>query len=156
MRLSFRYALVVALLGGLVACGSDHSAPTQPSMNLSLTPTSVAGIRAPTPTPVPMMPTPTPNGAGHVVNVGQGGTNFVDTQSGSNMTSIHTGQTVQWVWVSGPHSSTSGVCCSANGMWDSGVMSSGTFSHTFSAPGNYPYFCVIHTTMMTGVVMVSP
>jgi hypothetical protein len=43
--------------------------------------------------------------------------------------------------------------------WDSGQLSSGTFSHTFNTPGTYPYYCFIHSspggTLMNGVVTVS-
>ena len=44
-------------------------------------------------------------------------------------------------------------------VWDSGVLSSGTFSHTFTTPGSYPYYCAIHSspggTAMNGLVVVS-
>jgi plastocyanin len=41
-------------------------------------------------------------------------------------------------------------------MWDSGLMSSGSFSHTFSSTGSFPYFCTIHGSLMTGTVVVNP
>jgi plastocyanin len=44
-------------------------------------------------------------------------------------------------------------------VWDSGFLSSGTFSHTFTTPGSYPYYCAIHSspggTAMNGLVVVS-
>ena len=44
-------------------------------------------------------------------------------------------------------------------VWDSGLLSTGTFSHTFTTPGSYPYYCQVHSvpggTIMNGVVMVS-
>ncbi len=44
-------------------------------------------------------------------------------------------------------------------VWDSGFLSTGTFSHTFTTPGSYPYYCQVHSspggTMMNGVVIVS-
>ena len=44
-------------------------------------------------------------------------------------------------------------------VWDSGFLSTGTFSHTFMTPGSYPYYCQVHSspggTMMNGVVIVS-
>ena len=44
-------------------------------------------------------------------------------------------------------------------VWDSGQLSSGTFSHTFKTPGSYPYYCQVHSvpggTAMNGVVVVS-
>ena len=99
-----------------------------------------------------------------VVTVGANGTNFVDQASGTNTTTIHVGDTVQWNWQGGPHSSTSGTCqpggvygggCTADGDWDSGVhTASFSFSHTFDREGNFPYYCAIHGTMMLGVVLV--
>jgi len=55
------------------------------------------------------------------------------------------------------HTSTSGANPpTADGLWDSGFLSQHqTFSHTFSTPGNYPYFCQPHFTFMTASVTVS-
>jgi plastocyanin len=115
---------------------------------------------APVGTPVPGMPTPTPMPAPHtaMVNVGQGGNNFVDQTSGNSTTTIHAGDTVQWTWVAGFHSTTSGACpggtCQANGIWDSGIGSSMTFRHTFPQAGSFPYHCAVHGAMMQGTVVV--
>lgn len=99
-----------------------------------------------------------------VVTVGANGTNFVDQTSGTNATTIHVGDTVQWNWMGGPHTSTSGTCqpggvygsgCAGDGNWDSGVHTvSDSFSHTFDREGNFPYYCAIHGSMMIGVVFV--
>jgi PKD repeat protein len=100
-----------------------------------------------------------------VVNVGAGGaTTFVDQTSGTNTTTIHVGDTVQWNWMSGPHSVTSGTCqpggyygggCTGNGNFDAGVHSASfSFSKTFDQQGNFAYYCAIHGSMMIGVVMV--
>ncbi len=141
---SIRWACGLMAFAFLLSCHSDHSAPTQPVVN-------------PSPTPVGAAPTPTPSAAAHMVNVGQGGGNaFMDLQTGSTTTTVRAGQTVQWVWVSGFHSTTSGNCCSPDGRWDSGAMSGGAFSHTFATPGNFPYYCTVHGTMMTGMVVVMP
>jgi plastocyanin len=44
-------------------------------------------------------------------------------------------------------------------VWDSGFLSTGTFSHTFMTPGSHPYYCQVHSapggTAMNGVVVVS-
>ena len=54
---------------------------------------------------------------------------------------IQAGDTVQWVWGSSGHSSTSGPGA-AGGIWDSGIHNiNDTFSHTFSTTGSFPYFC---------------
>jgi plastocyanin len=91
------------------------------------------------------------------VSVGQGGLNFVDQSSGSNVTTIHVGDTVRWVWAAGFHSTTSGSCsggCRADGRWDSGEGSGKTFSRTFTQPGTFEYYCTVHGAAMTGVVQV--
>jgi plastocyanin len=94
------------------------------------------------------------------VNVGQGGGFvFMDQQSGNSTTTIRAGGTVNWVWVSGTHSTTSGTCppageCNPDGNWDSGIGTGTTFQKTFSSPGTFPYFCRVHEGMMTGTVVV--
>ncbi len=109
--------------------------------------------------------------AERVVNVGQNGSNFVDSQSGTSTTSIHVGDTVKWNWVDGPHSSTSGKCkvgggggyygyaqanCTPDGAWDSTSHSAPyEYSRTFETPGTYTYFCGVHGEAMTGTVVVS-
>lgn len=55
------------------------------------------------------------------------------------------------------HSSTSDAITGPE-VWDSGLSSSGTFSHTFQTAGTYPYHCTLHSfpggTLMNGVVNV--
>src|SRR5688572_22469111 len=55
------------------------------------------------------------------------------------------------------HTSTSDATTGPE-VWDSGVLSSGTFSHTFNTPGSYPYYCQLHSfpggSTMNGIVMV--
>ena len=69
---------------------------------------------------------------------------------------IQPGDTVHWTWSSSGHSSTSGPPCSANGMWDSGILNQGQmFSHTFNMAGTYTYECEVHVSVgMTGTVVV--
>ena len=69
------------------------------------------------------------------------------------------GETVTWVWAAGPHSTTSKATTGPE-TWNSGVLNSGaTFSHLFSTPGTYPYYCSVHSspggTTMNGVVLVA-
>jgi PKD repeat protein len=93
--------------------------------------------------------------ATHTVEVGSGGDRFVDNESHTSTTRINVGDTVQWNWDNGFHSTTSGNCCTADGNWDSQAHSAPfSFSHTFNAAGNFPYFCVVHGAMMTGLVIV--
>jgi plastocyanin len=73
--------------------------------------------------------------------------------------SINAGDTVQWVWKSKamPHSVTSGSGGVSNGLFDSGIHQSNTFtfSHTFPTAGTFPYFCSVHFTAMKGTVTVA-
>jgi PKD repeat protein len=95
--------------------------------------------------------------ANHQVEVGQGGDRFVDDESQTSTTTIHVGDTVTWNW-EGFHSTTSGSCnpgCTPNGLWDSGINSPPhTFSHTFTTAGSFPYYCMVHLSMMQGTVVV--
>ena len=88
---------------------------------------------------------------------------FTDTQSNNSTTVITEGDTVQWNWQSGTHSTTSGTCsgpgtCTVSGTWDSTVLSApnSTFSFTFNNDGSFPYYCQVHTTGMLGKVIVNP
>ncbi|HEY6147798.1 MAG TPA: PKD domain-containing protein, partial [Thermoanaerobaculia bacterium] len=146
---------------GTTVCGAfDTSGFLQAPLP---TPTAPGG--GPTPTP-----TPPPTGAvTRVVNVAPNGSNvFTDTVSGNTTTTIHVGDTVQWVFKGGPHSTTSGTCsgpggyygddvCDPSGEWDSGQrITNATYSHTFAAAGDFRYYCVVHGSMMTGLVKVLP
>jgi len=68
------------------------------------------------------------------------------------------GEKVTWVWMGGPHSTTSNAT-SGPEFWDSGIHLTGAaFSHTFTIPGIYPYYCQVHSsptgTAMNGVIQV--
>jgi plastocyanin len=74
------------------------------------------------------------------------------------------GATVTWKQTDpGVHTVTSGtvediaggVSPKPDGQFDSGELSTRkTFTHTFSKPGTYPYFCKIHPATMRGVITV--
>jgi plastocyanin len=71
---------------------------------------------------------------------------------GANPLSISAGITVQW-----NNSDTMAHTVTADdGSFDSGPLNPGqSFSHTFNAPGTFPYHCTIHgKTSMSGVVQV--
>ena len=116
------------------------------------------------------------------VHVGRGGTQFVDDVSGTNITTIHVGDSVTWVWEGTmQHSVTSGSCdhnggggggggyggyggggyggtCADDHAWTStGLQGSGfSFTQTFSTQGPYPYYCAMHQNAMTAKVIVMP
>jgi plastocyanin len=70
---------------------------------------------------------------------------------------INVGDTIQWVWASNHHSSTSGTPGNPDGLWDSGILNkNATFSHTFTTPGVFPYYCTPHGSLgMVGSVTVN-
>jgi len=87
------------------------------------------------------------------VTVGNGGFFFFPSS-----VTIQPGDTVQWTWSAGGHSSTSGTPGLPNGLWDSGILNQGaTFSHTFPSAGSFPYFCSPHGACcgMVGSVTVA-
>jgi PKD repeat protein len=125
------------------------------------TPTRTATGAAPTATPT-KTPTPTPTvAASQTRMVSVQDFSFRDQVTGNSSTTVNVGDTVQWNWVGGFHTSTSGACppCSGDGKWASGGRGSGSFSHTFTEADRgttNPYFCEIHGSIMTGVIHVNP
>ena len=97
--------------------------------------------------------------ATRTVHVGLGGLKFVDEVSGTSTSNINTGDTIDWVWSSGFHSTTSGTCtssCTPDGLWDSGDHSTPfTFSRVFSSTGTFHYYCTVHGTSMQGTIIVT-
>ncbi len=72
--------------------------------------------------------------------------------------SIQPGDTVQWIWDANTHSTTSGSPGNPSGFWNSGVLNDGaTFTHVFSDPGTFPYYCSVHGSCcgMIGTVYVA-
>jgi plastocyanin len=73
---------------------------------------------------------------------------------------ISKGETVTWTVtqsIGEPHSVTSGTPQDAGKVFDSGINlkdNGQTFSQKFDAAGEFPYFCVVHPTEMTGKVVV--
>jgi plastocyanin len=70
---------------------------------------------------------------------------------------VKVGDVVTWSFVADGHTTTSGTGCNADGRWNSGTKGvSETYSYTFTAAGEYPYFCTPHCANgMTGMVIVS-
>jgi plastocyanin len=58
---------------------------------------------------------------------------------------ISPGDTIEWDWAAGGHSTTSGPAGTSSGLWDSTVLGNGaTFSYTFPNAGSFPYHCSVH------------
>jgi plastocyanin len=73
--------------------------------------------------------------------------------------SIKVGDTVEWTWVAGTHSVTSGSSCTGDGKFDSTLVPPPkTFTQTFDTAGTFPYFCLAHCASngMTGTITVTP
>jgi plastocyanin len=124
------------------------------------TPTLAGPTTTPTHTPT-VTPTPIgppPGGTQLVAVTSTGGTQFIDSISGTSTSTIPVGTTIRWIWDTGTHSTTSGPCppCTGDGLWDSGPGSGPTFDYTFNVEGTFPYFCSVHGSMMTGTVIVTP
>jgi plastocyanin len=147
MKIPILAAAGAVLMFSAVACHNDKSAPTQPV------------LVTPQPTTLPGSPTPTPppaSGATRIVSVGPGNV-FQDSQGGGSATTIKAGDSVQWNFVDSiPHTSTSGNCCTPDGLWNSGLKTTGSFTHQFPTVGTFPYYCTVHGAMMTGTVTVNP
>jgi plastocyanin len=54
-----------------------------------------------------------------------------------------------------PHTVNAGENATPNGLFDSYIPPAGTFQHTFTEPGEYPYFCILHPNMVGTVVVVA-
>ncbi len=95
----------------------------------------------------------------HTVNVGQGGAQFVDADTGTHTTTVTVGDTVKWHWVGSNHSTTRTI---EPETWGSGVKSAPTtdFPRTFNVAGTFLYWCTVHGSSSGGmqgtVVVVDP
>ena len=98
-----------------------------------------------------------------VVHVGPGGAHAFQMPS----VTIHVGDTVEWIWDTDNHTVTSGSSCTADNKFCSPSNTNcsspnpstmnATYSHTFTAAGSFPYFCIPHCKSgMTGNVVVQP
>jgi plastocyanin len=118
---------------------------TAPTVTATPTPTAAqeAPTQAPSPSPAADTPVPPSDLAADIVN------------STLPQLTVQPGTTVTWTNQDGvAHTSTSGVTGSPDGLWDSSALSSGgSFSFTFEQPGEFPYFCGIHS-FMTATIKV--
>ncbi len=159
----FSYAAVIDnnTTDPIFVLGAEDLPPQPITPGVTLTPTQSASTPTPTPTRTPTRTPTQPSGnITRVVSVGAGGiTSFRDEASGNSTSTIRVGDTIRWEWAGGmEHSSTSGPCppCNGDGLWNSGIKTSGTFSRTFTQTGSFPYFCIPHQSDMTGTVNVNP
>jgi plastocyanin len=71
-------------------------------------------------------------------------------ENGVCETAVAEGSTVNWTF----GGSTTHTTTSDDALWDSGGISSGTFSFTFDTAGTYTYRCNIHPAQMRGRIVV--
>ncbi|MBD3334650.1 MAG: hypothetical protein GF355_03960 [Candidatus Eisenbacteria bacterium] len=72
---------------------------------------------------------------------------------------ITAADSVRWVWVEGTHTTTSGVDCTPDGLWDAPIDSDNQeFVFDFTGmSGTFEYFCIPHCTIdMVGTIQVEP
>ena len=76
-------------------------------------------------------------------------------------TAISAGDTVVWDFSGAnlPHTVTEcGASCdtpSGSPLWDSGIVSDGSFSFTITEPGTYRYYCEVHPAQQRGRIIVT-
>ena len=88
------------------------------------------------------------------IPVGGGASVTVDATSYSHdSVTIQAGESVTWTWAASGHTVTSiplVTNCTPNGLFDSGVLSSGaTYTHVFNTPGTYAYGCTANNDCST-------
>ncbi|MFL6474406.1 MAG: plastocyanin/azurin family copper-binding protein [Nitrososphaera sp.] len=100
-------------------------------------------------------------GAGTSVSIAPGSSSLTDTAFQPNPASVSVGDTVTWTNNdSQPHTVVSGSNGTPDGKFDSSpnfnplIVPGGTFEHTFTEAGDYPYYCALHPNMV-GTVSVS-
>ena len=96
------------------------------------------------------------SGGGTSVSIVPGSSTLTDTAYQPNPVQVGVGTTVTWTNDDAqPHTATSGQNATPDGTFDSSIMApQGTFEHTFTEAGEFPYFCLLHPNMV-GTVSVS-
>lgn len=166
LRLTRRRALglfLVPISLGLAACGgsaasntpaaSQASTPTappaatsEPTAAATPTPAPTATTATPAATPAPTTAAPAPTEA----PPSQVAVQIVDFAFDPPTITVPAGTTIVWTNV-GP---TIHNVVSQDGVWESPIMEAGaTYQFTFDEPGEYPYWCTLHPTMLGSVTV---
>jgi plastocyanin len=125
--LSLMVVLIVACLLAAVSCGT--SSPTTPKTDTRVKPT---GTETPGPDYKPFAVT------------------IKDMAFSPATVEVAIGTTVTWT----NEDFISHTATSRTGIFDSGTMSKGsTFSYTFTAAGNFEYYCIPHPSMIGHVIV---
>src|SRR5260370_31429588 len=81
---------------------------------------------------------------------------FTSVHNGTSNPAVDTiraGGTVTWTWAANSLSH-SVQSTGTPSFPSSAILTSGTYSHTFTVAGNYNYDCIVHGTGMTGLIVV--
>src|SRR3954470_18213688 len=66
------------------------------------------------------------------------------------------GDTMEWVWVEGGHTTTSTTIPNGADGWSSPMnINNKTFSYKLTVPGTYSYWCIPHSPFMAGTIEVT-
>jgi plastocyanin len=146
------------------AAGGANATTTAAAGGANTTTTTAAG-GAPMSNATTTGTTGNATGTGATGGEGGGGTSVSIVPGSSSLTTdafqpnpiqVGVGDTVTWTNDDAqPHTATSGQNATPDGTFDSGIMApQGTFEHTFTEAGEFPYFCLLHPNMV-GTVSVS-
>lgn len=134
-RVCLRWAAVLLLAA---ACGSVDVPGQGASVSTAPGRTPVAASSTPVARPT--------SGASQPANEVQLGDHYVDPQ----LLTVKVGTTVTWRNSSGQHDVTA-----RDGSFRSPTLGD-SYSHTFTQPGRYEYFCSFHPAEMRGEIVVEP
>jgi plastocyanin len=88
------------------------------------------------------------------VSIVPGASNLTTNAFSPNPIQVSVGTTVTWTNNDvEPHTVNAGENATPSGLFDSYIPPAGTFQRTFTEPGEYPYFCILHPNMV-GIVSV--
>ena len=90
------------------------------------------------------------------VSIVPGASNLTTDAFSPNPIQVSVGTTVTWTNNDAePHTVNAGEYATPSRLFDSYIPPAGTFQHTFTEPGEYPYFCILHPNMVGTVEVVA-
>ena len=96
------------------------------------------------------------NTIGTSVSIVPGASDLTTDAFSPNPIQVSVGTTVTWTNNDAePHTVNAGEYATPSRLFDSYIPPAGTFQHTFTEPGEYPYFCILHPNMVGTVEVVA-
>ena len=90
------------------------------------------------------------------VSIVPGASDLTTDAFSPNPIQVSVGTTVTWTNNDAePHTVNAGEYATPSRLFDSYIPPAGTFQHTFTEPGEYPYFCILHPNMVGTVEVVA-